>query len=280
MEFVEDDFRNISGRYDAFVSIGMLEHVGVENYPVLGDVIKRVLKPDGRGLIHSVGRNPLVGLAAAFAGVSGGFSANLLLGTIDPLLAGISQEAARIIDLMLDRVAFLTAGTDHLMDPRFLPLLSEDEVELREALLQLAQARTAAGDALGWERVEALLKAHEAAGAFLDKPADGRTLQLPSKERPGTMIGPYKLLQLIGEGGFGVVYMAEQTEPVARKVALKIIKLGMDTRQVIARFEAERQALALMDHPNIAKMYGRFEAFRTSFIVMEFWMTLPKSVTV
>ena len=73
-------------------------------------------------------------------------------------------------------------------------------------------------------------------------------------EGPGTVIGRFKLLQKIGEGGMGVVYMAEQREPVIRKVALKIIKLGMDTRQVIARFEAERQALALMDHPNIAKV--------------------------
>ena len=71
---------------------------------------------------------------------------------------------------------------------------------------------------------------------------------------PGIEIGPYKLLQQIGEGGMGVVYMAEQSQPVQRKVALKIIKPGMDSRQVIARFEAERQALALMDHPNIAKV--------------------------
>src|SRR5262245_49040981 len=71
----------------------------------------------------------------------------------------------------------------------------------------------------------------------------------PHRERPGAKIGPYKLLQLIGEGGFGSVFMAEQERPVIRKVALKIIKLGMDTRAVIARFEAERQALALMDHP-------------------------------
>ena len=76
----------------------------------------------------------------------------------------------------------------------------------------------------------------------------------PISERAGTIIGPYKLLEQIGEGGFGVVYMAEQTEPVRRRVALKIIKPGMDTRQVIARFEAERQALALMDHPNIARV--------------------------
>src|SRR5216117_1513728 len=80
------------------------------------------------------------------------------------------------------------------------------------------------------------------------------TLDEPAGERPGTVIGQYKLLEQIGEGGFGVVFMAEQTQPVRRKVALKVLKPGMDTRQVIARFEAERQALALMDHPNIAKV--------------------------
>ena len=76
----------------------------------------------------------------------------------------------------------------------------------------------------------------------------------PRAEGPGTLIGSYKLLERIGEGGFGVVYMAEQLKPVRRKVALKIVKPGMDTRQVIARFEAERQALAIMDHANIAKV--------------------------
>jgi serine/threonine-protein kinase len=74
-------------------------------------------------------------------------------------------------------------------------------------------------------------------------------------EGPGTSIGPYKLREQIGEGGMGVVYVAEQTQPVRRKVALKIIKPGMDTKQVIARFEAERQALAMMDHPNIAQVH-------------------------
>ena len=74
-------------------------------------------------------------------------------------------------------------------------------------------------------------------------------------EGPGTVIGRYKLLQQIGEGGMGIVYMADQEEPVRRRVALKIIKLGMDTRQVVARFEAERQALAMMDHPNIARVF-------------------------
>src|SRR5262249_3702186 len=77
----------------------------------------------------------------------------------------------------------------------------------------------------------------------------------PSAGGPGSVIGPYKLLQKIGEGGMGVVYMAEQTEPVRRRVALKVVKPGMDSGQVGARFEAERQALALMDHPNIARVF-------------------------
>ena len=100
-------------------------------------------------------------------------------------------------------------------------------------------------------QVEDLLRAHEQAGRFLGGSfAPDATATLPPiTEKPGTQIGPYKLLQQIGEGGMGVVYMAEQTEPVERRVALKIIKPGMDTRQVIARFEAERQALAMMDHP-------------------------------
>src|SRR5207249_4258476 len=80
------------------------------------------------------------------------------------------------------------------------------------------------------------------------------TMDEPIAERPGTVIGPYKLLEQIGEGGFGVVFMAEQQQPIRRKVALKVLKPGMDSRQVVARFEAERQALALMDHPNIAKV--------------------------
>jgi serine/threonine protein kinase/tetratricopeptide (TPR) repeat protein len=84
--------------------------------------------------------------------------------------------------------------------------------------------------------------------------AEATVAKAPLQEGPGATIGPYRLLQQLGEGGFGVVFLAEQTEPVARKVALKIIKLGMDTRQVVARFEQERQALALMDHPNIARV--------------------------
>jgi len=105
-------------------------------------------------------------------------------------------------------------------------------------------------------RIDALLRAHSDAGGFLGGPIQVRaaTADQPLTEQPGTIIGPYKLLQEIGEGGMGVVYMAEQTEPVERRVALKIIKPGMDTRQVIARFKAEEQALAMMDHPNIAKV--------------------------
>ncbi|XZE53584.1 protein kinase domain-containing protein [Planctomycetaceae bacterium SH139] len=128
-------------------------------------------------------------------------------------------------------------------------------------------------------RVDALLRSHEQAGSFLqDAPvADIQpTLDHPITERPGTEIGPYKLLQQIGEGGMGVVYMAEQKEPIKRRVALKIIKPGMDTRQVIARFEAERQALAMMDHPNIAKVLdaGATESGRPYF-VMELVNGLP-----
>src|SRR5206468_4147224 len=88
-------------------------------------------------------------------------------------------------------------------------------------------------------------------------------------EKPGDRIGHYKLLQQIGEGGCGVVYMAEQEEPVRRRVALKVIKLGMDTKNVIARFEAERQALAMMDHPNIARVLeaGATETGRPYFVM-------------
>ncbi len=106
------------------------------------------------------------------------------------------------------------------------------------------------------DEVEALLCEHDGVGSFMQSPPAGAcaTLDLTATEQPGTIIGRYKLLEQIGEGGMGVVFVAEQTEPVRRRVALKIIKPGMDTKQVIARFEAERQALAMMDHPNIAKI--------------------------
>src|SRR6267142_317618 len=119
-------------------------------------------------------------------------------------------------------------------------------------------------------RVEELMQAHRDAGAFLGgAETQDATRDQPIAERPGTVIGPYKLLQQIGEGGMGIVFMAEQSHPVQRKVALKIIKAGMDSRQVIARFEAERQALALMDHVNIARVFeaGATAAGRPYFVM-------------
>ena len=157
-----------------------------------------------------------------------------------------------------------------------------------EALFTLAVEKTAAervafldrecsGDAELRQRVEALLGAHAKAGEFLNEPPAAvsaktfviTTGMIPITEKAGDRIGRYKLLQQIGEGGCGVVYMAEQEEPVRRRVALKVIKLGMDTKSVIARFEAERQALALMDHPNIARVLdaGATETGRPYFVM-------------
>jgi len=120
--------------------------------------------------------------------------------------------------------------------------------------------------------IDALLSVHSAGGGFLQGPIlspAAAWAEPPVSESPGTVIGRYKLLEKIGEGGMAVVYMAEQEHPIRRKVALKIIKLGMDTRQVIARFEAERQALALMDHPSIAKVFdaGSTETGRPYFVM-------------
>ncbi len=121
-------------------------------------------------------------------------------------------------------------------------------------------------------RVEALLEAHRSTDGFLGEP--GRAVG--ADERPGAVIDSYKLLEEIGEGGFGVVFMAEQTKPVRRKVALKVLKPGMDSRQVIARFEAERQALALMDHPNIAHVFdGGETASGRPYFVMELVRGVP-----
>jgi WD40 repeat protein len=138
-------------------------------------------------------------------------------------------------------------------------------------------------DAALIERVQTLLRRYEEQASFLESPPaaidGGRTALFDQSidEQPGTVIGPYKLLQQIGEGGMGVVFMAEQTHPVQRTVALKIIKPGMDTRQIIARFEAERQALALMDHPNIARVFdaGTTESGRPYFV-----MELVKGVSI
>jgi eukaryotic-like serine/threonine-protein kinase len=135
-----------------------------------------------------------------------------------------------------------------------------------------------AGDPQLRQRVEVLLRAHEQPNSLLDGPAPvlaGTALE-PIREGPGSVIGPYKLLEKIGEGGFGIVFMALQQQPVRRKVALKIVKPGMDTRQVVARFEAERQALALMDHPNIARVFdGGETASGRPYFVMELVPGIP-----
>src|SRR5262245_3983677 len=103
-----------------------------------------------------------------------------------------------------------------------------------------------------------LLRAHREAGSFLQEPSASPVATLEEgrvSENPGTVIGQFKLLEQIGEGGMGTVWMVQQTEPVQRTVAIKFIKPGMDSKAVLARFEAERQALALMDHPNIARVF-------------------------
>jgi eukaryotic-like serine/threonine-protein kinase len=128
-------------------------------------------------------------------------------------------------------------------------------------------------------QVEELLAAYPKVDRFLESPAAELSTtveQLSRNERPGANAGPYKLLEEIGEGGMGTVYMAEQEHPVRRRVALKLVKPGMDSRQVVARFEAERQALALMDHPNIARVLdaGATESGRPYF-AMELVRGIP-----
>jgi eukaryotic-like serine/threonine-protein kinase len=142
----------------------------------------------------------------------------------------------------------------------------EQPAEGRAAFL----SRACAGNPALRARIERLLSAHVSGSAFLASPTGG---PLGGSQgvvaRPGVVIGSYTLLRQIGEGGFGAVFMAEQSKPVSRRVALKIIKAGMDTQQVIARFEAERQALALMDHPAIARVFdgGTTEAGRPYFVM-------------
>jgi serine/threonine protein kinase len=200
------------------------------------------------------------------------------------------------------------ADWDPLVNDIFLKAIEAGSPADRAAILEQAFR----DDPDRRRKVEALLRAHDGAGSFLDRPAPGlaadpagtRTLPDPDAappvdreateahgpdpapadrdaprpiaEEPGTRIGPYKLLQKIGEGGMGAVYMAEQEHPVRRRVALKIIKPGMDTEQVVARFEAERQALAMMDHPNIARVFdaGATDSGRP-FFVMELVNGIP-----
>ena len=152
-------------------------------------------------------------------------------------------------------------------------------VEISDADERSAYLDRACGDdAELRQEVERMVDNHFRAGLFLERP-DGASMAVvdpPMVERPGTLIGRYKLLEQIGEGGMGVVYMAEQLSPVRRKVALKIIKPGMDSRQIVGRFEAERQALAMMDHPNIARVLdgGETEGGRPYF-VMELVRGMP-----
>src|SRR5262245_31243948 len=127
-------------------------------------------------------------------------------------------------------------------------------------------------------RVERLLADHLLLGTISPLDIDHSAGKAKADaESPGTVIaGNYKLLEQLGEGGFGVVHLAEQTAPVKRKVAIKILKAGMDTRQVVARFEAERQALAIMDHPNIARVFdGGVAPSGRPFFVMEYVKGVP-----
>ena len=149
----------------------------------------------------------------------------------------------------------------------------------RDAFLR----RACGADVVLHQLVTELLRAHDSAGAsrFMDSPAAVDNNHAAENTRahepvPGDRIGRYKLLEQIGEGGWGVVWMAEQEEPVRRRVAVKIIKIGMDTKAVIARFEAERQALALMDHPAIAKVFdGGTTAAGRPYFVMELVRGIP-----
>ena len=166
----------------------------------------------------------------------------------------------------------MTDAPDHHEEELFTTASEIEDSQARADYLD----RSCAGNPALRERIERLLRAQARADRYLSKDGqlpDASLLEAESDakiaEEPGTVIGRYKLLEQIGEGGFGVVYMAEQEEPVRRRVALKIIKPGMDTHQVVARFEAERQALAMMDHPNIAKVLeaGATETGRPYFVM-------------
>jgi serine/threonine protein kinase/tetratricopeptide (TPR) repeat protein len=173
------------------------------------------------------------------------------------------------------------------VDPQQVQAVFLQAVEVPPAERGALLDRACAGDGALRQCVESLLLAHDQPGSFLGHPADAlvntrgeNSSDAAANEdpagRPGTVIGPYKLLEPIGEGGMGTVFMAEQTQPVRRKVALKMLRPGMDTRQVVARFEAERQALAIMNHPNIAKILdGGETAGGRPYFVMELVKGVP-----
>lgn len=149
-------------------------------------------------------------------------------------------------------------------------------LELTSQAERAAYIKKACGDDSSLlKRVQTLLEAHQAQDKFLEMPEvqptdpDATQADSPEFEGPGTKIGRYELLELVGEGGMGLVYLAEQKKPVKRRVALKIIRPGMDSIQVIARFEAERQALAVLDHPNIAHVFdaGTSKTGRPYFVM-------------
>jgi serine/threonine protein kinase/Tol biopolymer transport system component len=169
----------------------------------------------------------------------------------------------------LDRVKQVFHQVMEAAEPereRLLDALCGEDEPLRGQVESLLAAEEGSSDFLDSREIEEANAVHGASAAETEPPTEG----------PGSRIGPYKLLQVIGEGGFGVVYMAEQETPIRRRVALKVVKPGMDTKQVIARFEAERQALAILDHPNIAKV---FEAGTTPtgrpYFVMELVRGIP-----
>jgi len=153
-------------------------------------------------------------------------------------------------------------------------LIFDEVLDLHPDERPSAIARACGSDGLLLQRVECLLAAAEKDDVFLRDPtlAEGQpeaTARGIASEQPGSRVGPYRILELLGEGGFGSVFIAEQLEPVRRRVALKIVKLGMDTRAVVARFEQERQALAMMDHPNIARVFdaGMTDTGRPYFVM-------------
>jgi serine/threonine protein kinase/Flp pilus assembly protein TadD len=155
----------------------------------------------------------------------------------------------------------------------FFAALGKEDAEERAAYLEAA----CTGDGDLRRVVERMLDAHPKASDFLESPAQALAVaeSAPAADLPGSVVGPYKLLQQIGEGGMGTVFLAEQTHPVQRQVALKVIKPGHDSRQVVARFEAERQALALMDHANIARVLDAGTIDAGPYFVMELVLGVP-----